>query len=247
MFTKPNIFKQFQHLIAAESTRHGGVSPAPYCSLNLGKNTEDAIGNVSANRLRFCTALGFQPEQMAWSKQVHGDQVQVVTAPGGAEGFDALITNQAGVLLSVSVADCTPILVFDKKNNALAAIHAGWKGTAARIISKTIQKMQSLYGTNGADCYAYIGTCIEECSFEVGSEVADVFSEKLKRFDAARNKFFVDMKKANQHQLLEQGIPLLQTEVSSFCTVQNRVNYFSHRADNGVTGRMLAVIGLIGT
>jgi YfiH family protein len=153
MFIRPSIFNNsYPAVVAAESTRHGGVSPAPYHSLNLGKSTEDATENVLQNRLLFCRALGFEPAQMAWSKQVHGDQVRLVTAPGGAEGFDALITNQPDILLGVSVADCTPILVYDAKQKAVAAIHAGWRGTAAQIVLKTLKRMGTEYGSVGSDC-----------------------------------------------------------------------------------------------
>lgn len=244
MFHRPAIFSRFDALVAAESTRHGGVSPAPWASLNLGKNTDDDPANIAENRRRFCTALGFEPAKIAWSKQVHADQVRLVTAPGGAEGFDALITRQAGILLAVSVADCTPILVFDAKNKAVGAAHAGWPGTAARIVEKMLRRMADEFGTVGPDCFAYIGTCIDECSFEVGDEVADKFDDAFRRFDAARGKYLVDLKKANQAQLLAFGVPLNQIEISPRSTVLHNEDYFSHRKEKGTTGRMLAVIGM---
>lgn len=244
MFRRPAIFAPFQNVIAAESTRHGGVSPAPFASLNLGKSTDDDPANVAENRRRFCTALGFSPEQTAWSKQIHADQVRLVTAPGGTEGFDALITNRPGILLAVSTADCTPILIYDLKNKAIAAIHSGWPGTAARLVEKTLQRMNSEFGTKGAHCYAYVGTCIDECSFEVGEEVAVKFDDDFKRFDAGRGKFLVDLKKANAAQLLAFGVPENQIEISPYSTVLNNEDYFSHRKEKGTTGRMLAAIGL---
>lgn len=244
LLRKPSIFGQFPNLVAAESTRHGGVSPAPFESLNLGKNTDDDPANVAENRRRFCAALGCSPAQMAWSKQVHADRVRLVTEPGGAEGYDALVTNRPGIVLAVSVADCAPILIFDAKNNATGAAHAGWPGTAARIVEKTLQRMASEFGTNGADCYAYIGTCIDECSFEVGEEVAVQFDAAFKRFDAGRGKFLVDLKKANKAQLRTFGVPENRIEISPYSTVLNNADYFSHRKEKGATGRMLAVIGI---
>ena len=186
MSISPKILSQFREIAAAQSTRHGGVSPAPYDSLNLGKSTDDALENVAENRRRFCASLGFLPEQMAWSKQVHGDQIRIVEAPGGAEGFDALVTNVPGILLAVSVADCTPILIYDARRKAIAAIHAGWRGTVAGIVAKTLECMQSTYGTQGADCFAFIGACIDACSFEVGDEVATEFADTYKQFDPER-------------------------------------------------------------
>ncbi len=244
MFRQPAVFLRFPELAAAESTRHGGVSPAPYASLNLGKHTDDAPENIAENRRRFCAALGFQPAQMAWSKQVHGDQVRLVTGPGGAEGFDALVTDRPGLLLAVSMADCTPILIYDPRNRVAAAVHSGWPGTAARLVEKTLARMAAAFGTRGADCFAYIGTCIDECSFEVGGEVAEKFDAGFKRFDAERGKFLVDLKKANAAQLLAFGIPEDHLEISPLSTVLNNADYFSHRKEKGTTGRMLAVIGV---
>lgn len=244
LFRTPAIFASRPELVAAESTRHGGVSPAPYHSLNLGKNTDDAPENTTENRRRFCAALGFAPEMLAWSKQVHGAEVRLVDAPGGAVGFDALVTQTPGLLLSVSVADCTPVLVFDPVHRAVAAIHAGWRGAAAGIVGKTLRVMAEQFGTRGADCFAYVGTCIDECSFEVGTEVASEFASEFKRFDPVRNKYFVDLKKACAAQLLTAGLTSGHIEVSPFSTVLHNDDYFSHRKEAGVTGRMLVVIGL---
>lgn len=245
MLVYPDIFNAFPRVKAAQSTRHGGVSPAPYYSLNLGKNTADELANVQENRRRFCAQLGFTPAQMAWSKQVHGTEIRYAEAPGGAEGFDALITDKPGILLAISVADCTPILVYDAKNQAVAAIHAGWKGTAGRIVERTLQEMHTRFGTQGADCVAYVGACIDECSFEVGEEVAAAFDEVFKRFDPERGKFFVDLKKANAAQLMAAGVPAAQIEISPYCTVQHNADFFSHRKDGGITGRGIGVIALL--
>lgn len=243
MLHQPAIFANYPGLAAAESTRHGGVSEAPYCALNLGKSTGDRPEHVAENRRRFCKALGFMPDQMAWSKQVHGNLVRQVEAPGGAAGYDALITDTPGVLLCVSVADCTPILVLDARNRALAAIHAGWRGTAAAIVAQTLSEMAARFGTQGADCVAYIGTCIDFCSFEVGPEVAEAFDNQFRQYDAPRGKYFVDLKSANKAQLTAFGVPPDQIEVSPFCTVTHNDRYFSHRYEKGTTGRMLAAIG----
>ena len=244
MVDKPGVFEPFKGLFAGQSTRHGGVSPAPWHSLNLGKSTDDDPANVAENRRRFCAEAGFDTSQLTWSKQVHGDQIRLVTEPGGAEGFDALITNLPGILLVVSVADCTPILIYDAENQAVAAIHAGWRGTVAGIVSKTLESMAQQFGTRGENCFAYIGTCIDECSFEVGDEVAECFAGDFKRFDPLRRKYLVDLKKANAAQCLAFGIPAAQLEVSPFSTVLNNEDYFSHRFEKGVTGRMLGAIGM---
>ncbi|MCY7349567.1 MAG: peptidoglycan editing factor PgeF [Cytophagaceae bacterium] len=238
----PGLFTQFPNLIAVESTRHGGVSPAPFNTLNLGLSTGDVRKNILENRRRFFTGLGIDPAQVATSHQVHGEQILYADTPGHRQGYDALITNQPGVFVAVSIADCTPILVYDSKNGAVAAIHAGWRGTVAGIVSKTLHDMAARFGTQAADCYAYVGTCIDECAFEVGADVAEHFTDAFKRFDPKKQKFFVDLKAANHAQLRAFGIPDSQLEISPFSTVGHNADYFSHRLERGQTGRMMAGI-----
>lgn len=231
-------------MVVAESTRHGGVSPAPYASLNLGKRTDDAPENVEENRRRFGAAAGFRPEQLAWSYQIHGVEVRRVEAAGGFSGYDALVTQRPGVVLAVSVADCAPVLVYDMRQKAVAAIHAGWRGAVAGIVPKTLQAMAEWFGTRSGDCLAYVGTCIDECSFEVGPEVAAQFDNAFVRFDATRGRHFVDLKGAITQQLRDCGLLDEQIEVSPYSTVLHHDDYFSHRLSGGRTGRMMAIIGL---
>jgi YfiH family protein len=243
-FHIPIIFTQFSNLVAGESTRHGGVSKAPFASLNLGINTNDDSKNVVENRRIFFEKLDISEARFASSYQVHGDKIQVVTEGGRAEGYDALITNQPNVFVGVTVADCTPILIYDSRNQAVGAVHAGWRGTVAQIVFKTLQTMQLAYGTEPADCYAYVGTCIDECSFEVGEEVAEQFDDEFKRFDSTLGKYLIDLKRANAAQLSAFGIPDSQIEISPYSTITHNEDYFSYRLEKGQTGRMLAVIGV---
>lgn len=239
----PNIFVNFPNLIAAESTRHGGVSPAPFSSLNLGINTADESANVDENRRRFFNTIGAGTFQFASSHQIHGTEILHTVEPGRFDGYDALITNQPGLLIGVTVADCVPILIYDQLNQAVAAIHAGWRGTVGGIVTKTLTQMQQQFGTSPEQCYAYVGTCIDECSFEVGPEVAEQFDSAFKRDDLSGEKSFIDLKAANTHLLRNFGIPAAQISVSPFSTVLHNEDYFSYRVEQGQTGRMLAVIG----
>jgi polyphenol oxidase len=243
-FRIPAIFNAFPNLVSAESTRHGGHSQAPFSSLNLGLNTTDDPNHVQANRDHLFNLLGIGATQVAFSHQVHGDQVLVATQAGHYTGYDALITNCLDLYLSVTVADCTPILIYDAAQNAVAAIHAGWRGTVAQIAAKTVKVMQQTFGTNPRDCRAYIGTCIDDCSFEVGPEVAAEFGDRFKRYNSAIQKHCIDLKSANLAQLIEAGIPNSQVEVSPYSTVLHNNDYFSYRLEGGQTGRMLAIIGL---
>lgn len=240
---RPGIFTSFPQLIAAESTRHGGVSQGAYASLNVGLSTEDDPAAIHANRQLFFQSLGVSADQIASAYQVHGDKVLKVEVPGRYEGYDALISDVPNVFLTVTIADCTPILIADPQTQAVAAIHAGWRGTAAEIVTKTLAYLHQAYQVNVENCYAYIGTCIDECSFEVDADVSDHFVSAYKRWDEERQKYFVDLKAANRAQLLNAGVPAQNIEVSPYSTVLHNSDFFSHRKEKGITGRMLNLIG----
>lgn len=240
---QPNIFQQFDQVIAAESLRHGGVSPEPYASLNLGLYTDDKPDHVEENRRRFFKDLGLEEKEVAGTYQIHKDDVKVVEQPGRYEGFDALITNRPNVFLTITVADCIPILIYDADKEVIGAAHAGWRGSVAEIGNKTIQAMEQHFGTSPRSCFVYIGTSIDYDSFEVDNDVAMYFDQAFKRWDEEKKKFFVDLKKFNKYYLEKKGVPIHQIEVSPFSTVKNNKDYFSHRKENGNTGRALGLIG----
>ncbi len=244
LYRTPELLASVDGLIAAESTRHGGVSPAPFASLNLGINTDDTRANVDENRLRFFSAIGADGLGFASSYQVHGTAVLHATEAGRYDGYDALMTNQPGLLVGVTVADCVPVLIYDKVQRAVAAVHAGWRGTVGRIVQSTLANMQQQFGTRPADCLIYIGTCIDENSFEVGSDVAGQFDSSLLQIDSQTGRTCANLKRANAELCLAMGVPASQIEVSPFSTVLHNQDYFSYRAEHGQTGRMLAVIGL---
>ena len=242
IFRKPHLFNAFPELVAAESTRHGGVSTGHYASLNLGGSL-DVPENIMQNNLIFFGALGIPFETVAKAHQVHGVDIITVTEAGRFEGFDALVTNVRGIPLAVTVADCTPLLIYDPVTGAAAAIHAGWRGTVGGIVEKTVATMQANYGTKSEDCFGYVGTCIDECSFEVGDDVAQHFATSYKRWDESAGKFYVDLKASNRDQLLRSGLKPANVEVSPYSTVLQHEDYFSHRAEKGLTGRLLVTIG----
>lgn len=241
---QPSWATNFTEVTVAESTRHGGVSPVPYRSLNLGLYTKDDVENVRRNQQIFCQDLAWEVSRIAGAHQVHGNQVLRVNQPGQWEGYDALVTNRTNVLLTVTIADCTPILIYDPVHQAVGAIHAGWRGTVANIVEQTFRFMRDAYASCAEDCWAYIGTCIDGRDFEVDADVADHFSDQFKLWNDSKNKFLVDLKEANRQQLLDQGFQSSHIEVSPYSTLNNNDHYFSHRAELGKTGRMLAVIGL---
>jgi polyphenol oxidase len=244
MYISSELLRQFPELTAAQSTRHGGVSDAPYQSLNLAHRGPDNLEAIAENRRLFCAAIGWNPEQLVWSYQVHGVEIWKPETAGGVEGYDAFITAQKGLLLAVSVADCTPILIFDAQNEVVAAVHAGWRGTVAGLVGLTLRHMADQFDTVGANCYAFIGACIDATTFEVGDEVATQFDAKHKKWDETRQKYCIDLKRANADQLIDFGVPVHQIEISPYSTVLHNEQFFSYRAEQGETGRMLAVIGM---
>jgi YfiH family protein len=244
MYRQPRWKARFPHLVVAESTRLGGVSAAPFASLNLGLYTSDALENVRENRRRLVAALGLDINDFAGSRQVHGSEILIVEAPGQYEGYDALIAARAGIALTVTVADCAPVLIYDVRREVVAAVHAGWRGTAAGIVEKTLARMRDAFGVDPADCFAYIGACIDDCSFEVDADVARHFSEAFKRWAENRGKFLVDLKGANQAQLRRAGVPKARIEISPYSTVLHNDRFFSYRKEGGQTGRALGLIAL---
>jgi hypothetical protein len=235
----PNVFKQFQNVVAAQSTRQYPFRLPNHHFLAEDFNVSDEENE--RNKLFFLKSLGINEHQIAYAKQTHGNAVALVEEAKYLTDYDALISNKPNVILLISIADCTPVLIYDSENKAVAAIHAGWRGTVSQIVGNTLNEMNKQFGTIGKNCFAYIGTCISEKSFEVGEDVAKQFSEQfiLKQED----KFFVNLKAANKFQLLNFGVPLKQIELSENCTYTNNQTYFSYRKENGKTGRMFALIG----
>lgn len=238
-FVRPTIFQSIPGLVAGVSTRHGGLSEVPYSSLNVGVHTDDTPEVIEQNLSLFCADIGISPTDLARSYQVHGDKIWVTGRAGYQSGFDAMVSVQPGVFAGVGIADCTPILLADPVTRICAAIHAGWKGTVAQIVHKTAKRMIENRGSNPADILAYIGPCISLAHFEVGEEVAAQFDQAFKTRKGA--KWHVDLKAANAAQL--QSVGIQQIEIDPACTVENNADFFSHRTEKGVTGRMLALIG----
>lgn len=217
-------------------TRHGGVSPAPYGSLNFG-GTEDDPENIRINRERALLSIGMNPNNVARLNQVHGGDVLV--GKNGSQTGDALVTNESGLTLAIGAADCYPILFHDPVNHVIGAAHAGWKGTLARIARNTIDKMIEL-GADRNEIRAAIGQGICRDKYEVSVDVVQLFlqSNFPKHIHSGRQ---LDLLAANQFVLSEAGIPKQHIWSLNRCTTED--DFFSYRRDNGKTGRMWAVIG----
>jgi YfiH family protein len=176
-------------------------------------------------------------------KQVHGDTIlRIDQVPSNILEADALITNQDNLPIGVVTADCVPILIEDRKTGAVAAIHAGWRGTAKRIVQKAVDALQREYHSDPADLVAAIGPAIGACCFEIGPEVAEDL-KKLPGGDRCltrKEKFYADLKSLIAYQLEEVGVRALdQTE---HCTRCNEELFYSYRRNGPEAGRMIAAI-----
>ena len=241
------------------STRLGGVSPAPWDSLNLGAARGDEPERVAENFRRFCTAAGCDPGALVKNRQVHGNRVRAVTradampvpdAPGVFEA-DALITAEPGVCLTVFSADCIPILLYDPAGRAAGAAHAGWRGTALGIAARTAEEMCARFGCAPEDILAAIGPGISSCCFETRADVPQGLrrglgeeAEDLIRPCPGGEKFLVDLKGANVRWLLRAGLRPEHIAVCPACAACSGEEFWSHRRLGERRGSMAAMIQL---
>jgi YfiH family protein len=265
-------FSKLPWLLHGFSTKPGGLSDLNGEKvLNLGFTEGDTRENVLENRRRFLAALGATDLSLVTLKQFHSDLVHVFdTTPADPCRGDASATNQPALLLGVQTADCVPILLVDPKKRAVAAVHAGWRGTLQRIVTKTIGKMQMEFAARPADLLAALGPAIGGCCYEVGTEVSSAylaqFPNAAEWFDELRTgdepnplqwlsmmppghqpppkNVFLDLRKANRAQLLAAGLSAKNIFVSDLCTACRRDLLFSYRKEGTQSGRLLSVIGI---
>lgn len=237
------------------TTRHEGVSRAPYNSLNLGSSTRDYPHNVEANRHILVHAFEGRPERFVAVTQVHGVDLLVIDSPNPDYHHyqrlecDGIITNQPGVMIAVSVADCVPLLLLDPDKGVAAALHAGWKGTAGNIGGKGVAAMVSLFGSDPARIIAAVGPAIRHCCYEVDLPVLEALRKlggDYERFaaPAGEGRWRLDMTGANVAQLRDAGLAAEHIEVAPHCVSCTPELFFSYRRDNGDTGRQMGFIML---
>lgn len=238
------------------STRIGGVSPAPWDSLNLGVGRGDDMDRVRENYRRFCAALGVDEHRAVLSKQVHEDNIRHMTAEDCGKGLfrdrdytsvDAMVTDTPDIPLVVFSADCGIILLHDPVHGAVGAAHAGWRGAACGIAYKTVRRMQELFGTDPGDLRAAIGAAIGPCCFETDADVPQALEAALgaeaEPYITRRGpKWHVDLKGVNARWLEKAGVR--QIDVSPDCTACHPELYWSHRRMGQARGAQIAMICL---
>lgn len=238
------------------STRLGGVSGGIFASLNLGTTRGDQPDCVRENYRRFCAAIGADAQRIVMTNQIHSTIIRTASTDDvkadlyDPEGYDCdgLITDVPGLALTIFSADCLPVLLYDPVRRVIAAVHAGWRGTAGDIAGKAVWQMREVYGCRPEHILSAIGPGISQCCFETHADVPDAM---LRAFGALAKphilpleggKFKVDLKGINAALLMRAGVSPEHVEISADCTACLPERYWSHRVTQGKRGSQAAMI-----
>jgi YfiH family protein len=229
-------------VVHAISSRPGGVSEGRCESLNVSYSVGDAAENVDENLRRIAESIGSRREDLFSAYQVHGRAVTVVDSDTeNRPRSDVLITRSAKRTLMLRYADCTPVLIADPKKHVVAAVHAGWRGSAVRASGAAVKALSENFGSRPGDLLAGIGPAIGPCCYTVGQDVVAAFEDHPRLIADEK----LDLWEANRQALLEAGVPDDQIEVAGICTQCEADRFFSHRANGGQpAGRFAALIRL---
>ncbi len=253
-------FEEYTFLKHAFSTRLGGVSKGPFCSMNLSNKTSDTKENIQENQRLFCKATGFSENTLVKPIMVHGKKIGVAKSENVGSGnerpsdfpdTDGLITNISGVTLVTSHADCPSIFILDPIKRAIGLVHAGWKGTVQEIAKEAVNMLNSEFGSDPKEMICCIGPSICKNCFTVQNDVVEKFHAG--DFIDINNIIFkqngeshIDLYEANRQVLIKSGINETNIIISDICTMCNKDLLFSHRAaKGGDRGGMLAMMSLL--
>lgn len=241
------------------STRVGGVSTGCFSSMNLGFGRGDADENVLTNYDRICGAMGFAKEQVVLSAQVHETVVRRATKEDCGKGIvkprdytsvDAQITDEPGVALTVFMADCVPVFFYDPVKKAIGTAHAGWRGTIGRIAEKTVQAMETEFGSRAEDIEAYIGVSVCKDCYTVGGEVAEVFRKEFPKATTRTEEqkldgtCQLDLWQVNRMILEQAGVRPENIVIGGICTKCHSDVLYSHRVQGNDRGSLVGFLML---
>lgn len=258
VFRTADRFSAAGGVIHGFSTRLGGVSQGVWATMNLGTTRGDDPACVTENYRRFFEATGASMDKLVMSNQVHGTDIRTVTekdykrdhyAPEGYD-VDGLITHRSGEALVIFSADCLPVLLYDPKKRVICAIHAGWRGTAAGIAPKAVERMTADYGCRKEDILAAVGPGISRCHFETDGDVPQALRQAIGPraeaclVDHGTGKFHVDIKAANRLLLVAAGLKDGNITMDEDCTYCHPEKYWSHRKTGWERGSQATVIQL---
>ena len=218
-------------------------------------HTGEEKSAIITNRHTLAKEFGSDTLHFMVADQTHSDNIHIITnehtqgwksLESAIENCDALITNQRNVVLTILTADCVPLLLFDPIQNAIAAVHAGWKGSKLEIVKKTVDKMSQVFGSKPKDIIAGIGPSIGACCYEVSKDVADHFSHMPHAYMPKHDKYMLDLPYINKQQLIDAGLKEHHIEMSNICTACEVDRFFSYRQEDGCSGRFMSLIVLKG-
>ena len=243
-----DVLSAFEGIVHGFTTRRGGVSTGAYESLSMSPRRGDDIACVRKNEEILCTELGLNIENLSSTRQEHTDNIEIIDETNigigvrtdWGKGVDACITRVKNVPILCYSADCVPILMYTSDIEAIAAIHSGWKGSALKIVEKTVKRLKEM-GANPENIYAAIGPCIGQCCYEVSEDVALRFESRF-YIEKGNGKYMLDLGKVNFALVAENGVPEKNISLSNICTKCNNDMFFSHRGQNGKSGTLGGII-----
>jgi hypothetical protein len=238
---KSRLLSEFPGIEFGFSTKIGLNRRVPFF-FNMSMTVKDKKEIVLENRTAFFNYFGLTYGNVVLQRQIHSDIITYVTEPGLIGESDAIITDKPNIGLAISSADCTPVFIFDSKNNIVAGVHSGWRGTEKKIVKKTLTRLFDDFNSSPGNLHIYIGPSISQKNYEVGSEVASRFDNKYLLPNG--DKFLLDVSKANYDMLIECGIPEKNIECSLLCSFEMEDFLHSYRRDGIDSGRALGVIVL---
>lgn len=253
-----NLLNKFNEIAHFCTSREGGVSMGNYASFNLSPFSGDNSEKIAENQQILCDQLGIETHQIIIPFQTHGTEIreinteffQLTTKEKSQylNGIDAIFTKSPRVCIGITTADCVPILFFDPVKQVIAAAHAGWRGTCARIAEKTVSTLIEKYNCNPADILVTIGPSISAEVYEIGKEVVEKFENARFNTSAIVEKrgetYYLDLWKANQQSLENAGVQPEHIEIAGICTFTEHEQFFSARRLGIKSGRMLSGIML---
>ena len=235
-----SIFEKFPNLLVALSLKEDGNMKI------YGDFEEDK--KTLVNREKFFKRLGLSGKDVVSAKLVHGDNIEIISNENKKQFIpqtDGLITNQKGVFLSITIADCLPVVVFDPQKEVISLLHCGWKGLGKKIIKKAVKKMEDRFDSNLGWLTASIGPGISDCHFEVKKDVLKKFKSYPEAITKRSSKSFIDLKMIARCQLEKAGVKSENIEISPICTFCQAETYFSYRKDKSKPLQtMIVVVGM---
>ncbi len=250
------LLKDFSRLSHAFTTRLGGKSPSPFDSFNLGIHQAAQFHKADAlsNRQMLCQSLSMQYDALVVPQQVHSKNVAYVDQPQPLKDIDGVATDKVNLPLLLHFADCVPIILYSPQQNVLAAVHAGWRGTASRIAVEAVNMLQTRFNCQPSELVAAIGPAIGPCCYPTGADTAEHLRNSVaeeQRLEETHSYLFwvkngivhPNLKAINGYQLWRQGIRSI--DISNACTACLSQYFYSHRRTNGQTGRQGFIAALV--